>query len=118
MGGKPVEPAMSSLIAVQEDAPAQGKDQQDGFQPILDGQYHDADEDEQHGPHTPQESPAEIENVEGGQKGDHADEENDDSQKQIPAFHDYLALGRSNTRPRTIRAIGQIICQLKSGTKR
>ena len=74
LGEKPVKPAMGDLIAIQDDASAQGKDQQDGFQPILDGQHHHTDEDEQHGPQAPNEGPTEIEDVESGQKGDHADE--------------------------------------------
>ena len=118
MGEKAVKPVVGGLIVIQEDTAAQGKDQQDGFYPILYRQHHNSDEDEHHGPKTPQKGPTELKDVASGQKGDHSNKKEDDSCKQIPAFHDCLALGRIKISPRTIRAMGHIICQLNSGTKR
>ena len=63
---KPVEPALRGLIAIQKDTPNKGADQQNGFQPILDRQYHDTYKDEQHGPQSPHEGPTELEDIEGG----------------------------------------------------
>ena len=103
-------------MAIQEHPNSQSCNQKQGFYSVAKWQNGNADENEQHGPQPPSHTPIEFYDIKRSQKGHHPDEEEDDAQKQVPAFHSFLLLkGMMSSRPSTMSSIGQAVCQLISG---
>lgn len=71
--------AIVQLVTIQKHANRQWNQQQYRFQPILDWKDHNSYENKQHRPQFPNDAPLELEDIEGGQQGNDANKEEDDS---------------------------------------